>query len=57
LAKNKQFQGSKKKARKEAFLERRARRQERCDEIKRAKMPLESGDIEQLANAMGIKLK
>jgi len=54
---NKQFQGSKKKSRRKQFAERESkRRQDRLRSLKYTEA-VNSGNIEEMANAMGIKLK
>jgi len=54
---NKQFQGSKKKARKKLFLQRQARRNEAKKKHLEYIEALNSGDIEQMADVMGVRLK
>jgi hypothetical protein len=51
---NKQFQGSKKKARKMNFLKRQLRREGEKQKFQRA---MESGSIEEMASVMGVKLR
>jgi hypothetical protein len=54
---NRQFQGSKKKARKKAWLDRSSKRAGyKLDRIAYDKA-IESGNIEDMAKAMGVKLK
>jgi hypothetical protein len=53
----KQFQGSKKKARKKAYFERETKRAgKRFDRLMYDKA-MKSGNIEEMAKAMGVKLK
>jgi len=50
-------QGSKKKARKAAFLERQAMRESRRQSQRRYIDARNSGNIEEMADAMGVKLR
>jgi hypothetical protein len=54
---NKQFQGSKKKARKAAYLKRMAIKQERIDKNKRIQDSVRAGNIEETARLLGIRLE
>ena len=54
---NKQYQGSKKKARKKAYLERQERKQKDIEKRRIYYEAMNSGNIEQIADAMGIRLK
>lgn len=53
---NKQYQGSKKKARRAAYRARVAAREARWLQEENKRKALESGNIETIAKAMGIKL-
>jgi hypothetical protein len=54
---NKQFQGSKKKARKAAYLIRKAERDKRKNFWPSVHKAMEEGGIEAAAKIMGVKLK
>jgi hypothetical protein len=54
---NKQFQGSKKKARKAAYLERQTAKQHKRVHYMQLQKALEEKDIEESARLMGIRLK
>ena len=54
---NKQFQGSKKKARKKAFLEREAKRETQRNYWPNIHKTMEEGGIEAAAKLLGVRLK
>jgi hypothetical protein len=54
---NKQLQGSKKKARKKAYLKRQAMKQARIDKAKMITDSIRAGNIDETARLLGIRLK
>lgn len=54
---NKQNQGSKKKARKENFLKRQQKRKDILEKQIKYNEAMNSGNLQTMADAMGIKLK